>query len=230
MKPTCLRTALPQQQRGMLLGLTLVLLLIISLLCLASLEGSVIQLRLSSRSQQQQRIFEAAERVLLAAETSLVSNSALLQGPISGPECSSLCFTADCWSGYCFSGTHADDWQRCSVPGPALEPAADGALWAADSGRTQVVSLGDTDLLGRYLVEYWCFTAADSMQALASSNKARLFRVTALATSLDGQAPTFLRSFLAIAGQTTTASGGSGAALPARGRLSWETLPGGSAL
>ncbi len=227
MKLTCLPSGLPPQQRGMLLGLTLVLLLIIGLLCLASLEGSVIQLRLASRSQQQQRVFEAAERVLVFAEISLVGNSALLQGPISGPECSTLCFTADCLSGYCFSGTHADDWQRCSVAGPALEPAADTALWAAGSGRTQAVTLGDPDLLGRYLVEYWCFTAADPMQALASSNKARLFRVTALATSLDGQVHTFLRSFLAIAGQTTTASG---AARHARGRLSWEPLSGGSAL
>lgn len=227
MKLTRLPSGLPPQQRGMLLGLTLVLLLIIGLLCLASLQGSVIQLRLASHSQQQQRIFEAAERVLVSAETSLVGHSALLQGPISGPECSTLCFTADCLSGYCFSGTHADDWQRCSVADPVLEPAADTALWAAGSGRTQAVSLGDADLLGRYLVEYWCFTAADPRQALASSNKARLFRVTALATSPDGQTATFLRSFLAMAGQATASSG---TAPPARGRLSWEPLSAGPAL
>mgnify|MGYP005856908813 CR=1 FL=1 len=77
------QTSLPgQSQRGATLIIALVMLLLISILAIGGMQGSVMQERMASNSQDQTISFQAAETALRQGEDNLMNNTAVKQNAL----------------------------------------------------------------------------------------------------------------------------------------------------
>jgi type IV pilus assembly protein PilX len=186
----------PKQQRGALMLVTLVILLIITLLGMATVDTTGLEMQMSSNSRQQQATFEAAEYTLSWVENELQTNGYFSDNQLNNTSCGSVCFSNACTNGYCFYGSNPNTF-LCTLTVPTTtEPYADGALWANSSGKHQTLTVPDSGLTAKYIIEYWCYTAKDLSLPFDDSNKAHVYRITALATSADGRVRTMLRSVI----------------------------------
>ncbi|RNF86168.1 pilus assembly PilX family protein [Montanilutibacter psychrotolerans] len=121
----------PQQQRGIALVVVLILLLVMTLLGLASLRGTLLEERMSANLFDRSLGFQAAEAALRVAETSLTLPATRSAFPSSG----------------CSNGL-------CATPDPETAPTP---LWqdASFAGwRTVTVDLGDLAVDPSYYIEY----------------------------------------------------------------------------
>lgn len=101
------RSATPGGQHGAALIVVLILLLVMTLLGLASLRGTIMEERMSSNMYDRSLAFQAAEAALREAETRLVQPGVQGQFPKTGTACSAgLCPTPIMSSG---SLDRADD-------------------------------------------------------------------------------------------------------------------------
>ena len=199
----------PARQQGSLMLATLLILLVITMLGMASVDSTGLEMKMSSNSRVQQQVFEAAEYTLSWVENNVTisgfySNAQISNGAVGG-SCGSICFTPTCTGGYCFLGAPgalpADPPNGlCSLAAPAVEPATDSTLWATGSGRYKTLAIPGTALTTKYIIEYMCWTAKDpSSPKLAGggpawANAVHMYRITTLATGEDGRARVMLRS------------------------------------
>ncbi len=183
------------RQQGALIILTLLILLVISILGMATIDSSGLEMKMSSNSRIQQEAFEAAEYTLSWVENDIVTSGYFSDESvrnISG--CGNVCFSDLCGNGYCFSGSFVDDIQKCVPVTTPTEPYERASLWADGSGQFRTLDIPNSDITAKYIVEFWCYTAANSEFAKDGANFARTYRITAFAVGEGGKARAMLRS------------------------------------
>lgn len=190
-------------QRGVLMLVTLVILLVISLLGMATVDTTGIEMQMASNSRQQQEVFEAAEYTLSWVENTLDQNNYFSATQLTNQTgCNTTCFTSTCTNGYCFSGTGSPSianiptWTTatsCVLTNPATPFHQDSAIWATGSGRHRTLTVPSSGLTTKYIIEYRCHTTRIDGTGI-SGNAVQMYRITTLATSEDGRSRVMLRS------------------------------------
>lgn len=103
----------PSQARGAALAVSLILLVIITIVGLASIRGTSMQEHMSANMYDRELAFQAAETALRSAE-------ALLAPGLAEPT-----FTDTCINGFCTEPNNAATWERIMNP--------TGAWWRTDN-------------------------------------------------------------------------------------------------
>ena len=198
MSNTGLQMQYPARQRGSLMVATLLILLVISLLGMASVDSTGLEMKMSSNSRVLQQVFEAAEYTLSWVENNMKATNYFTNAQISngatGGSCGAVCFTNTCTNGYCFSGSNPTVAASCALAAYTTEPSADSTLWANGSGRYKTLAIPGTALTTKYIIEYRCFNAKTPGTAMLPANYIAVYRITTLATGEDGRSRVMLRS------------------------------------
>lgn len=172
------RTAIARRERGAALIVVLILLLVMTLLGLASLRGTLMEERMSANMYDRSLGFQAAEAALREAETRLLQPGTFAAFPTAADSCS---------SGLCSTPVPAED-----KPERADDPNFNG--WTA---ATQVSSIAGTP---EYFVEYmdeapgWALCDRE-IPRHPSCMRPR-YRITARSTA-DGRATVILQASFA---------------------------------
>jgi type IV pilus assembly protein PilX len=113
-----------RRQRGAVLVIGLVLLMVITLLSVGGLRGTGMQERMASNLRDRNLAFQSAESALRAAEAILVAGTSA--GSLAVADPGDLGFWEDCWAADPAAGT------ATGCP-PAVEHAVDTAAWGIDA-------------------------------------------------------------------------------------------------
>ena len=182
----------PRAQRGIALAVVLILLVVITLLALASMRGTVLEQRMSASVADRGLAFQAAEAALREGEAKAAENPHSKAG-----------FPAD---GSC--GT--DEWQGyCGRPNPKV--AADNARWSVDANWTANSREATAAVVGvgakpRYMIEYLqtglpvtgsCTTGIDVSPDAQCTGNETIYRITARSSAAD-RADVTLQSTYAV--------------------------------
>lgn len=165
----------PKRERGVALIVVLVLLLIVTLLGLASLRGTLLEERMSANLYDRSLSFQAAESALREAEIAISATNAVSQFPSSG---------CTAW--------------RCARPVIAngTKPRWLDSTFSGWNNGTKVIS-GTTEITPQYFVEYMGvapgWTGCDQQKPPLPQCLKPRFRVTAR-TNTDGRARVMLQS------------------------------------
>ena len=172
-------TSSPRQQRGATLAIVLILLLVMTLIALASLRGTLMQERMASTALDRSRSFQAAEAALREGEATAANPGTVL--PASG----------------CNKGL-------CAKPDPTAAPVwEDATIWSTAPEVT--VNLGGETAKSRYIVELLaddipptgsCTTTGDVSETTCSGKEKR-YRITARSQAA-GRAEVTLQSIFAV--------------------------------
>ena len=196
---------LPGNQKGALILLTLLILLVISMLGMSSVDSTGLEMKMSSNSREQQQAFEAAEYTLSWVENALATTGYFstpsvtndVDGDAGNGLCGAVCFSSIGTNGYYFNGDitpYSDPgaWDTCALLPPATEPYADPVTWST-SDRHRTLVIPNSDIVAKYIIEYWCYTAPNAGVLDAANNK-RMYRITAYTVGESGRARVMLRS------------------------------------
>jgi len=97
-------------QKGAVLVVSLILLLVMTVLGVSNMKSSSLELRMASNNQSRQNAFQAAETALRIAEINLEAGG---QDDVSIRTCASgtsTCYEDQCEGGLCFTGTFTILW------------------------------------------------------------------------------------------------------------------------
>lgn len=177
------------KQRGVVLIVALVLLLVVTLLGITVMNGATLDFKMTNNSQERQQAFNAAEAALSQAEASLIADTA--------PQPSA--YNSTCDKGLCFSGVNAAVPGTCNViPASGTipnDPWSDTGLkvWADGSGKYIQASTISSDIKvsARYIIEFRCYVP-DADTGTVNGNA--LYRITARGYSAAGNAQVMLQS------------------------------------
>lgn len=188
-----------KQQRGIALVASLMILIIVTIVAVATMETTGMQLRMTNSTKDRQQAFQAAEAGLKFAELQIQENigdrynTANFYNECSGADC----FTATCQGGLCFSGvwsTGDPDPSRCKTidtSSPFTDfPWNDATLdvWN-NTARHNTANLGTVSSEPiKYIVEFRCHKKDSAGDLL------ELFRVTVRAKSNNSNAEVMLQS------------------------------------
>lgn len=192
----------PRHQRGALMVLVLLVLLVVSLLGMSTMDATGLEMQMSSNSREQQQVFEAAEYALSWVENEIQTNG-FSDNSLMNSGCGAVCFDATCSNGYCFD--NLGDLSNvptvvasCQLGSPAQEVYESPAIWdddVADGSHHQVLAIPGTGLVAKYIVEFRCYAALDpSMPFDPGSNYVPVYRITAFVTGESGRTRVMLRS------------------------------------
>jgi type IV pilus assembly protein PilX len=195
-----------KKQRGVVLIVALLMLLVVTLLGVAVMSGATLDLKMANNSQERHQAFNVAEAALAQAEAKLM-NLGLSKTDLSDGCSGSKCFNASCTNnGLCFFGQRADpNSQTCSVvPASgtlANDPWSDTTLnvWGTASkhqtitANANVVNSNNTPLTADYIIEFRCYIDGD-LGTVASGQGDALFRITARGHSAAGNTDVMLQS------------------------------------
>lgn len=190
------RSGLPRRQGGALIVVTLVILLVVSMLGMATMDTSGLEMRMASNSRDQQQAFEAAEYTLSWVQNDIAGR--FTNAEISNAsDCGAICFEPTCSGGYCFQGEYPTDPANCELSAPGTEIHTNPAIWEAGSGLHQTLAVPDIGVTARYIVEYRCYTALNPSQEFHhETNYARMFRITAYVVGPAGRGRSMLRAVI----------------------------------
>ena len=189
------------KQRGVVLIVALVILLVVTLLGIAVMKGATLDLRMAKNSQERQQAFNAAEAALSQAEASLMTinwaNTDLIPG-CSGTKC----FNSTCNNGYCFAGTYSGTSQTACTVVPTTGPSANVVptdpwkssalnVWTTSAKHRSINLAGG--VTAKYIIEFRCFIDGDSGTVAMNAGDA-LFRITARGQSAAGNSEVMLQS------------------------------------
>lgn len=216
------------KQGGSTLIVSLVLLLIVTTIGLASMQSTSLELKIASTTKERNTAYAAAEAALSEAEQSLRDGIIDIDRKnfytsCSGGNCTSDCsgtgcFTESCQGGLCFAGNYnasMADETECEVnPSSFSASIAPQEFWKEDSYWTDTSSHFSVNVPGlnepaKYIVEFMCF--ADSGRGgftsrLRAANSKTvnnnlgepIFRITSLAQSNTGRSDVMLQSIFMV--------------------------------
>jgi type IV pilus assembly protein PilX len=197
-----------RQQSGAVLILALVILVIVTLLGTAVMQGATLESKMANNSQERQQAFNAAEAALRQAER-VIDTAGFADSELRTNCTGSRCFNANCTNGLCFSGTFgpSDNQSQCLTVPSGSSPPAQG-VWASaaldvwnTAGRHVAVDLpGYDDLVaGKYIIEFRCFT--DQLDSggggggtVATNTGDVVYRITARGVSQSGRVEAMVQS------------------------------------
>ena len=187
-----------QRQRGALIVVTLIFLLIVSMLASSTMDTTGLEMRMATNSRDQQLAFEAAEYTLSWVENEIMDAGGFSDNSISNNNCGAACFEDTCSNGYCFDGSSPLDWSNCQMDSPAAEVYESAALWADGSGKHRTLAVPGIGVSTKYIIEFRCYTALDSTQPMDATNNTRVYRTTAFAEGPGGRGRMMLRSTMKV--------------------------------
>lgn len=178
-------TASPTAQRGVALAVVLILLLIMTLLGLASMRGTLMEERMTSNQLDRSFSFQAAEAALREGELVAASKPVLPGNGALGSGCA---------------------LGLCAIPDPnnATPVWRDDAVWAA--APETAVALGSQTAKPKFIVELLadnvppagsCTTSGDVSPDAECSGTERRYRITARSEATD-RAQVMLQSIYAV--------------------------------
>lgn len=173
---------------------TLLILLGITMLGMATMDSTGLEMRMATNSRSHQQAFEAAEYTLSWVENDILSNGGFTDASLTNTACGSICFEATCTNGYCFDGSNPTDWTTCSWNNPAAEAYESAGLWQDASGFHRTLNINAASVTAKYIIEFRCYTALDETQAISITNNTKMFRITAFITDQNGRSRVMLRS------------------------------------
>jgi type IV pilus assembly protein PilX len=187
---------LPQRnkERGALLILTLLILLVVSMLGMAAIDSTGLEMKMASNSRLQQEAFEAAEYTLSWVENDMATTGYFSTTSITNAAgCGNVCFVPNtCTKGYCFYGTDAGTYDTCTTT--VAEPFTDSTIWSTAT-KHKTLSIPNSDITAKYIIEFWCYIAKNKTAEMTSAaTSARVYRITAYAVGEGGKARAMLRS------------------------------------
>ena len=186
------KVVLIKQQRGALLVITLIMLVIISMLGMSTMGTTGLEMQMSNNSRAQQASFEAAEYTLSWVEDSIQTTS-FTNANLTNSNCGSICFDTTCSNGYCFRGNDADSWNQCVVDDSNPDPYTESAIWS-NSNFHRTLAIPNTGITAKYIIEFRCYTALDPTLQMDVTNVTRVYRISAYTVGEGGRARTMLRS------------------------------------
>ncbi len=189
-------------QRGSTLLISLILLLLFTIVGMASIRNIGFNQKMSSNYRDADLSFQAAEAVLREGEEYIDELSAGLTAVQFSTQClQGDCFTDTCANGLCFSGTHAPGNQCFNTP-PIVPFAEQEAVWESET-RSIESTLGylGLEVSPRFLIEFRCYIPRDQEADPPPENFnypigdwSYLFRVTSYASGANGTSRVMLQS------------------------------------
>jgi len=185
----------PRRQRGSLMLVTLVILAIVTILGISTMDSTGMEMQMSSNSRTYQEAFEAAEYVLSWVEANVAAAGYFSTNSLANttPACGAVCFSTACTNGYCFNGTNPNNTTTCKLNAPTTQPYQDATLWST-STKHRTLSVPNTSITAKYIIEYRCYTSRDPALPYSAANSARMFRITTYVVGEGGRARIMLRS------------------------------------
>ena len=151
-----------QRQNGNVLVVTLVLLLVFTMLGLASIGDVSLNERIATNYRDKNVSFQAAEAALKEGEEKAFELAAIHQWENFQSSCTGDdCFTSTCNKGLCFNGSF-DSSGDCITQSLSIELWEDPSTWTATD--VAAVSTQSFSLLSeppKYIIEFMCFIPAD---------------------------------------------------------------------
>lgn len=176
-------------QRGAALVVTMILLVIMSLLALASLRTTVTQERMSSNAYDQSLAFQSAEAGLRMGERQAENESTA--GMTAGwPECT---------QGSSAAGFYRNINAKCPPLWEGPAPGSSGSYWRNANNDAGDINFNSTglSLAPYYIVELISENAPCQINTPDSNPSCKRFRITASSRSTDGRAQVILQSIYA---------------------------------
>jgi type IV pilus assembly protein PilX len=189
------------KQTGSILLLSLLMMLILTMVGVASIGNVTLNERMASNYRDHDISFQAAEAALKEGERQAITYSLSFDESNFRDDCTgSDCFTSACNNGYCFNGDYPASGE-CNVVPPASPLWLQDANWStAGIARESVVSFPTLPVQPRYIVEFLCYVVADSTAGTPSVpppygvDWAYMYRVTAYAEGSSSYSRTMLQS------------------------------------
>jgi type IV pilus assembly protein PilX len=175
-----IRTPAATAQAGAVLIAALIILVVLTLLGIASIDTTGIEMKMANNAGDQQQAFESAEYILNAVENDFIQKNTL-DAQIATSCSGNKCFNSTCSNGYCFFGINPTAWDNCrpySTTSTAANPWEAKAAWS-DARSIPLVPSPNAETTVRYMVEFRCYVPTNPMVALSAANATKLFRITA---------------------------------------------------
>lgn len=194
---------LKKSQRGVVLLASLIILLVVTMLGTAAMQGTGLEFKMAKNTEERQQTFQAAEAVLRRVESNL---QAL---PYTGTQLNSAtcatdsinCFEENCAGGLCFLGENIVNQSGCLQysGAPPTDPIWSDSnaldVWnTATRHRTLTSSGVDVD----YIIEFRCFIDNADGGTVSLGNGDAFYRITTLATGPTGRIQVMLQSTYSV--------------------------------
>jgi len=199
-------------QGGATLIVSLIILAVITLLGIASIRSSNLELKMAASARDRAVAFQRAEAALSRIENSLKGVPPPYRMNNFASTCSGRwCFNANCDNGLCFAGDFdgAKSTTQCKLSKDGVAPKEfwkDQTLWDSKAQALSVAkttpTVGDVEDV-RYLIEFMCFVPRGD-QVITSAAKegdadVPLFRITVKARGESARSTVMLQSTYRVA-------------------------------
>ena len=186
-----------------MLVVSLVVLVVISMLGLAAMQGVGMEFKIAKNTQSREQIFQASEAVLRRVESNLQAFP-YSAGQLDSAACasgSSDCFDDSCAGGLCFFGVNNTATQQACSSDPAVPGGV--PVWSKDhsldvwqvAGRHQSLNHGEVAV--DYIIEFRCFIDSYTGTVATDSGDA-FFRITVLGADADERIKVMLQSTYSV--------------------------------
>jgi type IV pilus assembly protein PilX len=205
------------RQSGATLIVSLVILAVVTLLGVASMRSSNLELRMAASARDRSVAFQAAEAALISLEKSLKGSPGtppLYWTENLLPSCNaSACFKSSCPKGLCFTGDFVgaqaySDCQLANSSGITDYPWQKKTNWDTPANHDVInvaSSAGDTAVNSvKYMIEFLCYVPVDEKinspaAGAGVTGWVPLFRITTKAEGESGRASVMLQSVIQTA-------------------------------
>lgn len=188
-------------QSGSILILSLLMLLILSMVGVASIGNVNLNERMASNYRDHDVSFQAAESALAEGERRASNYSVSFDESDFQSACtSSNCFTTTCSDGFCFNGSYPVSG-ACDLDMPVTPLWLVDGTWATGGvSREAIASFPTLPVQPKYIIEFMCYVVADTTAGTPSVTPpygvdwAYMYRITAYAEGATGGSRTMLQS------------------------------------
>lgn len=209
-----------RKQGGAALVVSLIILAVLTVIGVASMQNTGLELKMISSAHDRSIAFEAVETALTIIEQSLADSPPTFTQLSSG--CTGIgCFNKSCDGGLCFAGNYSVDGERsqCYLANGADETRRD--FWEdqtlnvwSDTKKHKSLTVTGLKTPVKYIVEFLCFinvgselnvgfsTQGASSEVSENENYKPLYRITATANGNANRATVILQSTYRIANET----------------------------
>ncbi len=197
-----------QRQFGVTLIVSLVILAVVTMLGIASIRNSNLELRMAASARDRAVAFQRAEAALVQVEGFLSSSPSPFNMNSYMPGCAGPnCFNRDCNNGLCFAGDFegALSKQQCRLApfgNTATQHWQDDEVWSTE-GRHRTIAVATTSEAAeaddvRFIIEFMCFVPREGKIISSDSQEGEtdvpLYRVTVQATGEAARSTVMLQS------------------------------------
>ena len=186
--------------RGSVLLLSLVMLLILTVVGVASISGVSMSGKMTNSQRDYDIAFEMAEAALVEGERWVDNYDAGWSHSDLGCTTGSSCFTSNCTAGLCWRGKYPTASTSLCEAGSGND-AANKKVWESEAIWNANAATYSIDVSAieppKYLIEFLCYTPRDPESFTEPpdyTSWVRIYRVTALAYGTDPQTRVMVQS------------------------------------